>query len=67
MERYEDIRRRKMNSKSKLIYQKTTKLVRIDAGLHRLLKLKAIEEETTIKGLLQDYLIDLLAVKNDSK
>lgn len=42
----------------------STKQIRIDAGLHKLLKLKAINEGTTVKGVLEDYLMDLLAVDN---
>lgn len=45
------------------IDKKTSKQVRIDTGLHRLLKLQAIKEETTIKGLLEGYLAELLAVE----
>jgi hypothetical protein len=50
---------------SRQIDKKRTKQVRIDAGLHRLLKLKAIEEGITIKGLLEAYLADLLEVKSN--
>ncbi len=49
------------------IDKKTTKQVRIDAGLHQLLKVKAAESSTTIKAFLEEYLAELLAVdeKND--
>lgn len=42
----------------------STKQIRIDAGLHKLLKLKAINEGTTIKSVLEDYLAEVLAVDN---
>ena len=45
------------------IDKKTTKQVRIDAGLHRLLKVKAAESEMSVKDLLEDYLADVLAVE----
>lgn len=45
------------------IDKKPSKQVRIDTGLHRLLKKKAVEENTTIKGLLEEYLAELLAVE----
>lgn len=51
--------------KSRQSYQKTTKQVRIDTGLHTLLKIKATKDGTTIKGLLEDVLTELLEVKND--
>lgn len=42
---------------------KLTKQIRIDAGLHQLLKLKATKEGKSIKTLLEGYLADLLAVE----
>lgn len=39
--------------------QKLTKQVRIDAGIHQLLKIKAAKAGMTIKALLEGYLIDL--------
>ncbi|HUD04655.1 MAG TPA: hypothetical protein VMR59_01555 [Patescibacteria group bacterium] len=42
-----------------------TKQVRIDAGLHQLLKIKAAKGSTTIKTLLEGYLADLLEVKGE--
>lgn len=42
-----------------------TKQVRIDAGLHRLLKIKASSAGMTIKTLLEGYLADLLEVKGE--
>lgn len=43
--------------------QRTTKQVRIDAGLHRLLKIKAAESNTTVRQLLESFLAELLEVK----
>ena len=51
----------------RLIDKKPSKQVRIDTGMHKLLKGKAVEEGTTIKGVLDGYLAEILAVKNDSK
>ena len=47
------------------IDKKTTKQIRIDTGLHQLLKIYAAESRMTIKTLLEDYLSDLLAVDKD--
>ncbi len=44
------------------IDKKGTKQIRIDAGLHRLLKLKAAADGESIKTLLEGYLAELLAV-----
>lgn len=44
------------------IDKKTTKQIRIDAGIHQLLKVYASQSRTTIKALLENYLADLLAV-----
>ncbi len=48
--------------KNRQIDQKTTKQIRIDAGLHKILKTYAAESEMSIKALLEDYLSDLLAI-----
>ncbi len=53
-----------MNSNK--IDKNSTKQIRIDAGLHRLLKLKATDAGISIKTLLEGYLADLLAIENDS-
>ncbi len=45
--------------------KKTTKQVRIDAGLHELLKIKAVTGNTTIKALIEGALADVLEVKKD--
>lgn len=49
------------------IDKKSTKQVRIDAGLHQLLKVKAAESSITIKGLLEEYLMELLAIDEKIK
>jgi len=49
---------------SKLIYKNSTKLIRIDAEIHRLLKVKASRSKMTIKELVETYLANLLAVDN---
>lgn len=51
-----------MKPKSKQVYQRQTKLVRIDAELCRLLKIKAAAEKTTIRALIEGALAELLAV-----
>lgn len=43
---------------------KSTKQIRIDSGLHKLLKIKATMAGTSIKELLEGYLAELLAVDN---
>ncbi len=48
--------------KNRQIDQKTTRQVRIDKGLHKMLKIYAAESGMTIKALLEDYLSDLLAI-----
>jgi predicted HicB family RNase H-like nuclease len=40
--------------------QRTTKQVRIDAGLHKLLKIKAVESEMNIRELVEECLAELL-------
>ena len=51
-----------MKTKSQLSDKKDTKQVRIDGGLHQLLKVKAAQENRTIKELLEECLVELLAV-----
>lgn len=43
--------------------KKITKQVRIDSGLHQLLKIKAAAEKTTIKALIEGSLAELLEVR----
>lgn len=47
--------------------KKSTKQVRIDAGLHQLLKVKAAKSGTSIKGLLEECLAEALAVDEQAK
>lgn len=44
--------------RSRQIDRKTTKQVRIDAGLHQLLKIKAAKSEMSIKTLLEEYIAE---------
>jgi len=44
-----------------------TKQIRIDTGLHRLLKIKSSELSISIKTLLKGYIADLLAVDEETK
>ena len=44
--------------------KKSTKQVRIDAGLHQLLKLEATKRSISIKTLLEGCLAELLAIEN---
>lgn len=50
--------------KRQQIDQRSTKQVRIDTGLHKLLKLKATEAGISIKGLLEEFLAEILAVES---
>lgn len=45
------------------IDKKLTKQIRIDAGLHRLLRIKASNASMTIKTLVEGCLAELLEVK----
>jgi len=46
--------------------KKTSKQVRIDARLHRLLKIKAAESGESVKSLLESCLADFLESENDN-
>jgi len=48
------------------IDQRRTKQIRIDVGLHHLLKLKATEAGMSIKDFLEGYLAEALGVENDN-
>lgn len=48
---------------NKRVDQRTTKQVRIDEGLHNLLKIRAEAEKTTIRELIERCLAELLEVK----
>jgi hypothetical protein len=52
----------KKTMQNRQIDNKPTKQIRIDAGLHQLLKVKAAQLKLTIKALLEGYLADLLGV-----
>lgn len=52
---------------SKQINKNHTTLVRIDSELHRLLKIKAAAERTTIRTLIEGALADVLEVNSDNK
>lgn len=49
------------------IDRKPTMQVRIDTGLHQLLKVKAAKQHTSIKTLLEGCLAELLAVENSDE
>lgn len=52
---------------SKQINKNSTTLVRIDTELHRLLKIKAATENTTIRVLVEGSLADLLSVEGSKR
>ena len=43
-------------------YTNVTKQIRVDDGIHHLLKIMAVEQKTTIRSLVEDGLSELLAV-----
>lgn len=47
---------------NRLVDKKRIKQVLIDTELHRLLKIKAAQEKTTIKALLEGVLAEVLSV-----
>lgn len=51
--------------KSRQIDQKPTKQVRIDTGLHQLLKVHAAKTERSIKQVLEEALIEYLGAIDD--
>lgn len=53
--------------KSRQSYKNLTKQIRIDTGLHQLLKIKAAKAGESIKTLLEGYLADLLEVKGSKE
>jgi len=55
----------KTKSINREINPKTVKQVVIDAGIHRLLKIRASEAGQSVKELLEGVLADYLAVKGD--
>ena len=53
---------------SRQIDKKTSKQVRIDVGLHKILKVMAAEEGRTLKALLEECLVEYLGpVHKDEK
>ncbi len=50
----------------KKVNKNLTKLIRIDAGYHKLLSLRAKREEMTIKRLLEGFLSEVLTVEDPS-
>lgn len=52
-----------MKKDSKQVNKNLTKLVRIDAGYHKLLKLRATNECRSIKELIEDILGDVLSLE----
>jgi len=53
--------------KSKQIYQKKTKLVRLDYGIHRLVKIEAAKSGESIKSFIEGILGDVLTVDKETK
>ena len=52
---------------SRQIDNKTSKQVRIDAGLHKIAKVTAAEEGRTLKALLEECLVEYLGPVCDEK
>ena len=46
--------------KSKLIDQKTTKQIKIDVGLHRLLKIESAKSGKTLRELVEGSIVELI-------
>lgn len=57
----------KNKTENRQIDKKTTKQVRIDSGLHQLLRIKAATENTSIKSLVEGALAELLAIRTEGK
>lgn len=53
-----------MKETSKQVNKNLTKLVRIDAGYHKMLKLRATNAGRSIKELVEGILSDALAVED---
>ena len=51
--------------KSRQIDKKRSKQVRINAGMHRLLKIKSAECGRSLGGLIEDSLLDFLSIDNN--
>ena len=50
---------------SRQVDKKKTMQVRIDAGVHRLLKIKAAKTRETLRGLIEGALTDVLTIETD--
>ena len=51
---------------SRQVDKKKTMQVRIDAGVHRLLKIKAAKTRETLRGLIEGALTEVLAIDKDN-
>lgn len=51
---------------SRQVDKKKTKQVRIDAGVHRLLKIKAAQTGESLRGLIEGALTEVLAIETDN-
>jgi predicted HicB family RNase H-like nuclease len=54
------MREKKKKIVSRQSYRSLTKQIRIDAGYHTLLKIKAAKSGMSIKTLIEGYIIDIL-------
>ena len=52
---------------SRQVDYKTTKQVKIDAGLHKLVKTEASRQGKSIKALVEEVLVELLGVDYQSE
>lgn len=52
---------------SRQSYENLTKQIRIDAGYHTLLKIKAAKSGMSIKTLVEGYIIDILDEEKKGK
>lgn len=57
----------KKNEQSKQVNKEDTTMVRINTDLKNLLKVKAADEKTTIKALIEGSVAELLEVKSSYK
>ncbi|MBI2621997.1 MAG: hypothetical protein HYW63_05140 [Candidatus Levybacteria bacterium] len=53
--------------KSRKSDKNLSKQIRIDGGLHRLLKIKASEDSTSIRSLLEAFIVEILKDKTAGK
>lgn len=52
-----------MKKDSKQVNKNLTKLIRIDAGYHKLLKMRATNECRSIKELVEDIFVEALSLE----